>query len=198
MVRPPPRFYTARRRTIPAYGRRRQVPLAAVGWSPSQWHNITPFGIRQRRQSLVHRSDPPPALTSTTICEGLQRGQAVGGLEQHGTAPGSGRRGAVLRRVLASFVFNLAARQLAVAQGNSLSENARALALLNMATSDSLVASFGAKYLYNSGGRRRRSGPGHGRQRETDPDPAFAPFIPTPCFPSYPSNHAAGATVGPR
>ena len=47
-----------------------------------------------------------------------------------------------------SFVFNLAARQVAAAEGSSLSENARALALLNMASNDSLVASFWTKYHY--------------------------------------------------
>ena len=31
---------------------------------------------------------------------------------------------------------------------------------------------------------------------KTDPDPDFAPFITTPCFPSYPSNHASGSTGG--
>ena len=46
-------------------------------------------------------------------------------------------------------VFNQAAQQVAAAQGRSLSDNARALALINMATSDSLVASFFNKYRYN-------------------------------------------------
>ena len=38
-------------------------------------------------------------------------------------------------------VVNQVAQQVAQQQGRSLSENARALALINMATSDSLVAS---------------------------------------------------------
>ena len=53
------------------------------------------------------------------------------------------------RRPRRAFVFNLAARQVAAAEGSSLSENARALALLNMASNDSLVASFWTKYHYN-------------------------------------------------
>ena len=47
-----------------------------------------------------------------------------------------------------ALVFNLVARQVAAAQNRSLSENARALALLNMASNDSLVASFWMKYHY--------------------------------------------------
>jgi hypothetical protein len=31
---------------------------------------------------------------------------------------------------------------------------------------------------------------------KTVPDATFAPLIATPCFPSYPSNHAAGTTAG--
>lgn len=93
-----------------------------------------------------------------------------------------------------TFVFNLAARQVAVAQSQSLSENARALALLNMATNDSLVASFGAKYFYLFWRPETaiRAGTLDGNAK-TDPDVAFAPFLATPCFPSYPSNHAAGS-----
>ena len=31
---------------------------------------------------------------------------------------------------------------------------------------------------------------------KTDADPTFTPFIGTPCFPSYPSNHASGTNSG--
>jgi hypothetical protein len=30
--------------------------------------------------------------------------------------------------------------------------------------------------------------------RKTDGDPSFVPYITTPCFPSYPSNHASGSS----
>ena len=30
----------------------------------------------------------------------------------------------------------------------------------------------------------------------TEGDPLFATFVPTPCFPSYPSNHASGSNGG--
>ena len=48
-----------------------------------------------------------------------------------------------------TLAFNQAARQVAEAQGRSLSENARALALINMAINDSFIASFLTKYHYN-------------------------------------------------
>jgi hypothetical protein len=85
-------------------------------------------------------------------------------------------------------LLNLAARQVAADQGRSLAHNARALALINMAVSDSLVASFSTKYHYNFWRPETAIRAGD--------DPAFAPFILTPCFPSYPSNHASGSSGG--
>ena len=96
-----------------------------------------------------------------------------------------------------SRVFNSVAAQVALAQGRSLSENARALALLNMTISDSLVSSFTAKYHYNFWRPETaiRAGDTDGNAK-TDVDATFAPFIVTPCFPSYPSNHASGSNGG--
>jgi PAP2 superfamily len=93
-------------------------------------------------------------------------------------------------------VFNQAARQVAQEQGRSLSENARALALINMAISDSLVASFFNKYFYNFWRPETaiHAGNADGNPR-TKADPAFMPFVVTPCFPSYPSNHGSGANA---
>ena len=92
--------------------------------------------------------------------------------------------------------FNQAARLVAVEEGGSLSENARALALMNMAISDSLVASFYNKYHYNFW---RPETAIHGGDvdgnRKTEADPDWAPFILTPCFPSYPSNHGSASNA---
>src|SRR5205085_10143198 len=93
-----------------------------------------------------------------------------------------------------AYVFNLAARQVAIEQGRSLAHNARALALINMASNDSLVASFATKYFYTLWRPETaiRGGDSDGNAR-TDADASFVPFIVTPCFPSYPSNHASGS-----
>ena len=48
-----------------------------------------------------------------------------------------------------TLALNEAARQVAAAKGDTLSKNARSLALVNMAISDGLVASFLNKYHYN-------------------------------------------------
>ena len=92
--------------------------------------------------------------------------------------------------------FNQAARFVAEQKGGSLSENARALALMNMAISDSLVASFYNKYHYNFW---RPETAIHGGDMDGNPktevDPDWAPFIITPCFPSYPSNHGSAGNA---
>jgi hypothetical protein len=96
-----------------------------------------------------------------------------------------------------TLVFNQAARQVANAQGRSMSENARALALINMAINDSLVASFLNKYHYDFWRPETaiRAGDTDGNSK-TNSDLTFLAFIATPCFPSYPSNHASGSNGG--
>ena len=158
------------------------------------WRNVTPFGIRSAADFLA---DPPPSLRSKRYRKDYVEVMTVGGVDSTERPPD---RADVARFYAASSpsqVVNLAARQVAVAQGRSLAHNARALALINMAVSDSLVASFLAKYHYNYWRPETaiHLGDTDGNPK-TDPDPAFAPFITTPCFPSYPSNHASGSSGG--
>jgi hypothetical protein len=91
-------------------------------------------------------------------------------------------------------VFNQAVQQVAQERWHSLSENARALAVVNMAMNDSLVASFLIKYHYNFWRPETaiHAGDTDGNPK-TDADPSFVPFVTTPCFPSYPSNHGSAA-----
>ena len=86
------------------------------------------------------------------------------------------------------------AEQVALEHRHSLSQNARALALINMAMSDSLVASFLNKYFYNFWRPETaiHAGDSDGNPKTTG-DPNWAPFIVTPCFPSYPSNHGSAS-----
>ena len=63
-----------------------------------------------------------------------------------------------------------------------------------MATSDSLVASFFNEYHYNLWRPETaiHAGDSDGNTSTTG-DPTWAPFIVTPCFPSYPSNDGSAA-----
>jgi len=155
------------------------------------WPHITPFGVPAVEE---FRPDPPPALTSRRYSKDFNE------LRTNGAVDSSARpadRSVVARLYAASsptFVFNLAARQVALEQQRSLSENARAFALLSIATTDSLVASMSAKYYYTFW---RPETAIHAGDADDNPattgDLSYAPFITTPCFPSYPSNHASGS-----
>jgi hypothetical protein len=158
------------------------------------WQNVTPFGIAAASDYLL---DPPTALTSNRYTKDYIEVETVGSSTSTARPPD---RADVVRLYAGSspsWVLNLATRQIAAAKGTSLSENARALALVNMAISDALVASFMNKYYYNRW--RPETGIRNGAvdgNNKTDGDIGFVTFIPTPCFPSYPSNHASGTNGG--
>jgi hypothetical protein len=66
-----------------------------------------------------------------------------------------------------------------------------------MAISDAAVASFDTKYHYNLWRPETAIRGGYSDDNpKTDPDAGYAPFIVTPCFPSYPSAHAALSNAG--
>ena len=192
----PPQFYTPGPIAPGAYQATPSCPIVngiAVG-AFFHWQNVTPFGIQSARDFLL---DPPPALTSNRYARNYIEVMTVGSLTSTARPPD---RAAVVRYFAISSptqVFNQAARQVAGAQGRSISENVRALALINMAINDSLVASFFNKYHYNFWRPETaiRAGDTDGNWR-TDVDPSFLPFIATPCFPSYPSNHGSGSGGG--
>ena len=172
-------------------------PAGGVGY---QWQNVTPFGVPSASgsRSWIAPFDPgpPPSLMSERYARDYNEVRRVGSVHS-GPDDRPQDRADVARFYnisSPSFLFNLAARQVAAAEGASLSENARALALLNMATSDSLVASFWAKYHYNLW--RPETAIREGRvdgNAKTEAEASYVPYVVTPCFPSYPSNHASAS-----
>jgi PAP2 superfamily len=159
-----------------------------------QWQNITPFGIRSAREYLL---DPPPALASNRYAKAYNEVMTVGSMDSTARPRDRADVATYYAATSPTQAFNQAARQVAQQQGRSLSENARALALINMAINDSLVASFFNRYHYNCWRPETaiRAGGTDGNPK-TDPDPNYVPFIVTPCFPSYPSNHGSGSNGG--
>jgi len=161
----------------------------------ANWRNVRPFGI-ERVADFVPA--PPPALNSTRYAKDYNEVLSVGSLTS--TTRSQDRADVARFYGLAAtpgHVMNLTARQLASAQGHSLSQNARALALINMALSDATVATFETKYHYNFW-RPETAIPAAAidGNRETMANPSWRPFLPTPCFPGYTSNHAAASYAG--
>jgi hypothetical protein len=160
------------------------------------WRHVTPFAVRSSSQ---FRSAPPPALTSAKYAKDYKEVKNVG---VDGSMLRPQDRADVARfysAVLAVGVWNRVAAQLAAASGTSLSENARVLALINMAISDALVTVMESKYHYTfwRPATAVPAGDSDGNP-STIGDPAFIPFIPTPCFPSYPSAHASASYAARR
>jgi hypothetical protein len=158
------------------------------------WQSVRPFGIANASDFIL---GPPPHLTSNRYTKDYVEVKTVGSA-MSADRPLDREEVARLYAISSpSFVLTMAARQIASAKGTSVSENARALALIQMAISDALVASFLNKYRYNvwrpETGIRNGATDTNGK---TEGNPAFTTFIPTPCFPSYPSNHASGTSGG--
>jgi membrane-associated phospholipid phosphatase len=158
------------------------------------WQFVTPFAIKRASD---FRLSPPPALTSRGYAIAYNEVMRVGGANSTDRPLDRANVALFFAADSPTQVFNQAARQVAQQQQRTLSENARALALVNMAISDSLVASFYNKYHYNFWRPETaiRAGADDGNRR-TAADPDFKPFIVTPCFPSYPSNHGSGGNAG--
>ncbi|WP_433975531.1 vanadium-dependent haloperoxidase [Tunturiibacter lichenicola] len=156
-----------------------------------QWQNVTPFGIPSVSEYLL---DPPPVLTSREYAKTYNEVMTVGSINS--TERPQDRANVALFYAAASptQVFNQAVQQVAQERWHSLTDNARALALINMAMNDSLVAAFFNKYHYNFWRPETAIHAGDTDDNpKTDPDPSWAPFVTTPCFPSYPSNHGSAA-----
>lgn len=191
----PPQFYVPGPPALGQWQATASCPIVngvAVGIA-FQWQNVTPFGIASASDFLL---DPPPALTSNKYAKTYNEVMTVGSVNS--TSRPQDRANVALFYAASSptQVFNQAAEQVAQAKGRSLSENARALALINMAMSDGLVSSFLNKYHYIFWRPETaiHAGDMDGNPKTTG-DPSWAPFITTPCFPSYPSNHGTAANA---
>jgi len=157
------------------------------------WQFITPFGIPSAGDYLL---GPPPALTSQAYTKAYNEVMTVGANDSTERPQDRANVALFFAATSPSQAMNQAAREVAEQKGRSLTENARALALVNMAINDSLVASFLNKYRYNFW---RPETAIHAGDTDGNPntmaDPDWAPFITTPCFPSYPSNHGSAVNA---
>lgn len=155
------------------------------------WRNLKPFGIRRGNQ---FRSDPPPRLAGRHFARDYSEVKAVGGINSEKRPPDRADVARFFAVVVSQGVWNPVARQIVQAERTSLSDAARSFALLNMALNDALVSVMDTKYHYTFWRPETaiRAGDTDGND-DTEPDVTFAPFIATPCHPSYPSAHASSS-----
>ncbi len=164
---------------------------AAIAYN---WQFVVPFGIPSASDYLL---GPPPALTSEAYTKAYNEVMTVGAIDSTARPQYDSDLALFFAATSPTQAMNQAADEVAEQQGRSLTENARTLALVNMAINDSLVAAFLNKYHYNfwrpETAIHEAATDGNPK---THPDPDWAPFITTPCFPSYPSNHGSAVNAG--
>lgn len=166
-----------------------------------QFATVEPFAIRSPDQ---FRAAPPPSLTSDKFERAFDEVKAIG-------AVNSPTRTADQSEIVVYWAgpsgtvqppghWNRIARTVAAAQGNSLGENARLFALMNIGMADANIACWDTKYTYNYvrpvTAIRNAANDGN---PDTDADAGWTPLLTTPPHPSYSSGHssisAAAATV---
>jgi hypothetical protein len=160
------------------------------------WGRVTPFALKSGSQ---FRAEGPPALSSTDYAADYNEVKGVGALSS-AERTSDQTEGALFWMPNIQIIFNDIARKAADAHGNSLSENARLFAMLNLAGADTAVAVFDTKYAYNFWRPREaiHAGDTDGND-QTIADATWTPLAYIGTHPDYNSQHSAyggaGATV---
>ncbi len=155
------------------------------------WQFVKPFGVASASQ---FRAKTPPALINGHYANDLNEVKAIGDLN-------STLRPADRAEVAKFYAaqpphrgWNLVARELAAERGaGEITQTARTFAIMNMSLSDAHVTVFESKYLYRTWRPETAiSRADDDGNRRTVGNASYQPYVPTPCFPGYPSAHGAG------
>ena len=151
------------------------------------WGNVTPFGLSNGAQ---FRPDGPPSLTSAQYTQDFDEVKAIG--EQFSTLRTADQS------TIARFwyegspnMWNRITRTIAAAHALDSWDNARVLALVNVAMADGFIAGFNAKYDFNFWRpvTAIRAADTDGND-DTVSDPNWNTYLNTPAIPDYPSTHS--------
>jgi len=173
--------------TVP--GEYRFTPPFTFAFLP-QWGTVTPFVLREADQ---FRPGPPYSVTKKRYTEDFREVKRLGG---DGVGTPSDRTPEETKIALfwvesSPLQWNRIARTVSADAGLDLWENARLLALLNLALADGYIASFATKYHYNYWrpitAIREADTDGNSR---TGADPTWTPLVDTPPIPDYESAHS--------
>jgi hypothetical protein len=175
-------------------------PLTRPGvWVPTtppvteQYARAKPWVLKSADQ---FRPGPPPELSSPLYARDYNETKSLGGAKS--TARTSEQTALVRFSPTPRLAlgWQAAARQLAIARELPLDERARFFALLNMASANSFITDWDAKFTYNFWRpvTAIRNGDQDGNDA-TDRDATWTPLVPTPMHPEYPSQAAISAGV---
>jgi hypothetical protein len=182
-----------------APGEWRPTPPASLPGLHPQWPDVTPFAMTSADQ---FRPVAPPALGSEAYTAAFNEVKDLGSAT-------SATRTAEQKDIALFWVngpgtasapghLNLLAQIVAQQEGNTLEQNARLFAALNVTIADSILSCWDTKYQFSlwrpvTGIRLAADDD----NAATEADPAWTPLIPTPPFPSYTSahSHVSGAAA---
>ena len=166
-----------------------------------QWPGVKPFAMTSAAQ---FRPAMPPLLTSAAYADDFNKTKQLGAKNSTTRTP---EQTTIARfwadgpgTVTPPGHWNVIARQLAVQRGNTMEENARLFALLNIAEADAGILCWDCKYacdFWRPITAIQNADLDENPATEKDAD--WKPFLATPPFPEYTSGHStfssAGATV---
>ncbi len=163
-----------------------------------QWPEVTPFAMTTSDQFLPVA---PPSLTSTEYAKALNEVKSIGSA----TSTTRTADQTAIARFWANGPgtstppghWNVVAEIVSQNRGNSLEDNARLFAMLNVSLADAGISSWDAKYEYDMWRPVTAI-----REAETDgnaattEDAAWTPLLTTPAFPTYTSGHSTFSGAG--
>jgi len=152
------------------------------------WGKVTPFALKSGSQ---FRAEGPPGLGSAEYATDYNEVKSLGALNSTTRTPDE-TEAALFWMPNIQIICNNIARIAAAAHHNSLLENARLFALLNLAGADTSIAVMDTKYTYNFWRPRDaiHAGDTDGND-QTIADPTWTPLTYIGVHPDYVSQHAA-------
>lgn len=169
-------------------------PAFAPALTP-HWGKVTPFTFKDIDQFKV---PPPLALNSEAYAKDLNEVKSIGARNST-TRTADQTAAAIFWTLQTPVIWNAAARAAATAKGNSMTDNARLFALLNLAGSDAYVAGYAVKFKYNFWRpvTAIRNADTIGNPA-VSADPNWEPLIVTPAHPDYISGHCVTSDAPAR
>jgi hypothetical protein len=169
------------------------TPPAYAPPAAPQWPQVTPFCLQSASQFRV---PPPPALTSPEYTAAFNLTKDLGSVDSASRTADQTEaalfwQGIAIPNTGVVGQFDQIARIVAAAQGNTLVQNARLFALLDLTEADNFIACWDSKFTYNFWRpvTAIRAADTTGNP-DTVADPNWTPLMATPNHPSYPAAHA--------
>jgi hypothetical protein len=144
-----------------------------------QFANMTPFALTSPSQFLPAG---PPLLTNAQYAHDLSEVQSLGSLTSTTRTPEQTQTAVFWQVDTPAAMWNRVADELADAHSTTLTQNARLLALANIALADATIGIWNAKNYYDSWRPVTAI--------RANIDPFWTPLLATPVFQEYPSAHS--------